>query len=263
MTLTASPRTLLSPTTYDEPAGVAARATLVVLTGRGETPAGYARLGRRLSADAYRVRVVATDVDDLDAVEAAVTDALGGAAPDDVVRPRVLLGSDAGANVAARLAGRRPDLVDALVLAGVVLPGSRPAPGTAPGTAAGPASRWDEELETRSACPAYRRVIGEDADFVRGALEAELPAEVAGDDLFTGDLPTLVLHGEADPMTPVEDVLSLVADGSRARAAVVAGGRHDVLNDVDHRSVAATVVLFLESLRRGADLPTIVAPADR
>ena len=134
---------------------------------------------------------------------------------------------------------------------------------TAPGTAAGPASRWDEELETRSACPAYRRVIGEDADFVRGALEAELPAEVAGDDLFTGDLPTLVLHGEADPMTPVEDVLSLVADGSRARAAVVAGGRHDVLNDVDHRSVAATVVLFLESLRRGADLPTIVAPADR
>ena len=54
-----------------------------------------------------------------------------------------------------------------------------------------------------------------------------------------------------------------VADGSRARAAVVAGGRHDVLNDVDHRSVAATVVLFLESLRRGADLPTIEAPADR
>ncbi|MDQ1104945.1 alpha/beta hydrolase [Nocardioides zeae] len=257
MTLTASPRTLLSPTTYDEPAGVAARATLVVLTGRGETPAGYARLGRRLSADAYRVRVVATDLDDLDAVEAAVVDALGGAAPDDVVRPRVLLGSDAGANVAARLAGRRSDLVDALVLAGVVLPG----PGTAP--ADGPAPSWDDELETRSACPAYRRVIGEDTDFVRGALEADLPAEVAGDDLFTGDLPTLVLHGESDPLTPVDDVLSLVADGSRARAAVVAGGRHDVLNDVDHRSVAATVVLFLESLRRGADLPTIVAPADR
>lgn len=258
MMLTASPRTLLSPTTYDEPAGVTARATLVVLTGRGETPAGYARLGRRLSADAYRVRVVATDLGDLDAVEAAVTDALGGAAPDDVVRPRVLLGSDAGANVAARLAGRRPDLVDALVLAGVVLPGPR----TAPSTAA-PSGRWDDELETRSACPAYRRVIGEDSDFVRGALEVELPAEVAGDDLFTGDLPTLVLHGEADPLTPVDDVLSLVADGSRARAAVVAGGRHDVLNDVDHRSVAATVVLFLESLRRGADLPTIVAPAGR
>lgn len=257
MTLTASPRTLLSPTTYDEPDGVAARATLVVLTGRGETPAGYARLGRRLAADAYRVRVVATDLDDLDAVEAAVVDALGGAAPDDVVRPRVLLGSDAGANVAARLAGRRSDLVDALVLAGVVLPG----PGAA--AADGPSTSWDDELETRSACPAYRRVIGEDTGFVRGALETDLPAEVAGDDLFAGDLPTLVLHGEADPLTPVDDVLSLVADGSRARAAVVAGGRHDVLNDVDHRSVAATVVLFLESLRRGADLPTIVAPADR
>lgn len=257
MTLTASPTPLLSPTTYDEPAGVAARATVVVLTGRGETPAGYARLGRRLATDAYRVRVVVTDLDDLASVEAAVADALEGAAPDEVVRPRVLLGSDAGANVAARLASRRPDLVDALVLAGVVLPGP------ARGPAGEPAAGWDDELETRSACPAYRRVIGEDDDFVRGALGRELPADVAGDDLFAGDLPTLVLHGEADPLTPVDDVLSLVADGSRARAAVVAGGRHDVLNDVDHRSVAATVVLFLESLRRSADLPTIVAPADR
>jgi hypothetical protein len=31
-----------------------------------------------------------------------------------------------------------------------------------------------------------------------------------------------------------------------------------VLNDVTHRSVAATIVLFLERLKLGADLPVIV-----
>jgi hypothetical protein len=37
----------------------------------------------------------------------------------------------------------------------------------------------------------------------------------------------------------------------------IAGGRHDVLNDVTHRTVAATIILFLERLRLGADLPEI------
>lgn len=260
MTLTASPSAPAdapvpapapAPTAYDEPDGVAARGTVVVLTGRGETPAAYARLGRRLAADAYRVRVVATDLDDLAGVERVVAELLATPAPDGAVQPRVLLGSDAGANVASRLAARRPELVDALVLAGVVLPRELPAATDA----------WDDELEARSACPAYRRVIGEDDGFARGRLGDALPAEVSGDALFAGSLPTLVVHGDADPLTPVDDVVSLVADGANVRTAVVAGGRHDVLNDVNHRSAAATVVLFLESLRLGADLPTIVAPA--
>jgi hypothetical protein len=37
----------------------------------------------------------------------------------------------------------------------------------------------------------------------------------------------------------------------------ITGGRHDVLNDVTHRTVAATIVLFLERLRLGAELPRI------
>lgn len=249
MTVTASRTT--APT-YDEPDGVAARATVVVLTGRGETPAAYARLGRRLAADAYRVRVVTTTLDDLADVEAAVAGELAGA---DVVRPRLLLGSDAGANVAAYVAARRPDLVDGLVLAGTVLPATA---GPASPTSASPA--WEEELETRSACPAYRRVIGDDPGFARGSLAEPLPAEVAGDDVLAGDLPTLVLHGAADAVSPVDDVLSLAADGLAVRTAVVAGGRHDVLNDVHHRSVAATVTLFLEQLRVGTDAPAVVAP---
>jgi hypothetical protein len=37
----------------------------------------------------------------------------------------------------------------------------------------------------------------------------------------------------------------------------ITGGKHDALNDATHRTAAATVVLFLERLRLGADLPPI------
>ncbi|WP_156969762.1 hypothetical protein [Knoellia subterranea] len=40
----------------------------------------------------------------------------------------------------------------------------------------------------------------------------------------------------------------------RSRLTVVRGARHDVLNDLQHRSVAAEVVTFLESLREGLRL---------
>jgi hypothetical protein len=36
----------------------------------------------------------------------------------------------------------------------------------------------------------------------------------------------------------------------------IADGRHDAFNDITHRT-AATVILFLERLRLGADLPPI------
>ena len=35
------------------------------------------------------------------------------------------------------------------------------------------------------------------------------------------------------------------------------GGRHDALNDLTHRTVAAAVVQFLERLRLGPGLPRI------
>jgi len=71
----------------------------------------------------------------------------------------------------------------------------------------------------------------------------------------------LVLHGTADVVTPVEDAIGPYA--GRARIRLVEGGRHDILNDLSHRSVAATIVLFLESLRLGADLPDIVVDGTR
>lgn len=238
-------------TAYDEPAGIAARGTLVVLTGRGETAAAYGRFGRRISSDAYRVRVVELDLDDLDAthdrVRAVLTDP-------DLPAPRVLVGTDAGATYAALLAQAGEPGLDGVVLAGLALPDPTE-------TATEPGERsWDDELEVRTACPTHRRVLTEDAGFERGSLHRELPAAWDAFVPAPSGLPTLVVHGSADPLTHAEAVLAPYRGDPGTQTWVVEGGRHDVLNDVTHRSVAATVVLFLERLKLGADLPVIVSP---
>jgi alpha-beta hydrolase superfamily lysophospholipase len=228
-----------SPTAWDEPAGLAARGTVVVLTGRGETPASYQRFGRRLAADAYRVRVVPLDLDYLETAREEVAALL---ADDSLPAPKVLAGSDTGATFAARLAGELTS-VDGVVLAGPALPESALIDG------------WEDELEARTACPTHRRVISDDDGFVRGALVRPVPS---GWDVSDPAKPALVLHGSADPVTPPDAAFAPFDDVKTAQLRLVTGAHHDVLNDVSHRSVAATVVLFLESLKLGSDLPVIV-----
>jgi alpha-beta hydrolase superfamily lysophospholipase len=230
----------MTTTAWDEPAGGTPRGTLVVLPGRGETPASYERFGKRLSADAYKVRLVTVSLDDLD----EVTDTVGKLLADESLpSPKVLVGTDSGATLAALLAHELP--VDAVVLAGLALPSS-----------AGVDS-WEDEVAARTACPVHTRVISSDETFERGALNQPLPwASVS---LAPSGKPTLVLHGTADPVTPAADAVAPYAGPDAAsRVRLVEGGVHDVLNDATHRSVAATVVLFLESLRLGPDLPPIV-----
>ena len=70
-------------------------------------------------------------------------------------------------------------------------------------------------------------------------------------------IPSLGLHGEDDSISPLADA----RDRYPGLLVTIAGGRHDVLNDVTHRTVAATIVLFLERLRLGADLPEIAKVA--
>jgi alpha-beta hydrolase superfamily lysophospholipase len=67
----------------------------------------------------------------------------------------------------------------------------------------------------------------------------------------------LCLHGTADPVSPLADARERYAQAPRAELVSIAGGVHDVLNDATHRTVAATIVLFLERLRLGAELPPI------
>src|SRR3984957_17226346 len=98
---------------WTEPEGIAPRGTLILIPGRGESPELYERFGRRISSDGYRVHAVADPVAD----PALATSQVLGVATE--ARPYVLVGSDAGALVAAgRIASGRHTGGDALVLAG-------------------------------------------------------------------------------------------------------------------------------------------------
>lgn len=228
--------------TWNEPEGINPRGTVVVAAGRGETTAAYERFGRRIAADGYRVRVLPDVTADLGASLAAagkllVDDALPG--------PKVVVGSDTGALFALALADRRAPGLDGLVLAGLPVPAAEKPAGV-------DLLGWDAEVEARTACPNHQRVLGDGGTTPGALFSAPIPTELLG---HTGDVsyPILALHGDADPVSPLA--------GARAAypgpVVAIAGGRHDVLNDVTHRTVAATVILFLERLRLGAELPLI------
>ncbi|MEV7869366.1 alpha/beta hydrolase [Streptomyces sp. NPDC088124] len=240
-------------TQYDDhhgPEGLRTRGTVLVVPGRGETRATYARFGRRLAADAYRVRVVEAPVLDagdpaasLDRLAVQLSDAVEDTGPQDgAVRPVVLVGADSGAVALAAFLGRagapavRPP--DALVLAGL------------PGRTGGTAGAWDRELDVRTACPAHRGVLTEDPRVRRGALDEAVPESLlAAADEGEVTVPVLLLTGDADPLADHEALVRTAKSWPRARLSVVHGAHHDVLNDLQHRSVAAEVVTFLETLR--------------
>jgi pimeloyl-ACP methyl ester carboxylesterase len=234
---------------WTEPEGIAVRGTLVVIPGRGEQPAHYERFGRRIAADGYRVHAVIDPTQDAALTLSQVTDYLAGP---QVPAPRVLAGSDTGALFAAGLAASgQVTGLDALVLAG--LPAAETGPDA--GRSADPGS-WDDELDTRTACPAHRARLAA-AGVRRGALYEPVPPGWAGRaDLGAVTQPVLGIHGADDPVSPLAAARARYAAGP-AELFAIAGGRHDVLNDVTHRTVAATIILFLERLRLGAGLPVI------
>lgn len=83
---------------------------------------------------------------------------------------------------------------------------------------------------------------------LRGALAGALSEGVPATDPDRVTAPVPGPHGTDD------------AAGPLAAARRIEGGRHDVLNDVPHRTVAGTVVLFLERLRLSPELPAIATP---
>ncbi|MCD7441051.1 lysophospholipase [Streptomyces lincolnensis] len=223
---------------WDEPEGLAARGTLVVLAGRGEHGGVYERFGRRLAFDAYRVRALGDPAADPSVLDEAAELLADESSPG----PKVLVGSDTGAQYAVHLAAGRAAAVDALILAG--LP-----------TTAWTAGSWESEVEARTACPTHRARLTDDPAFRRGALGESPRLPEPRLDLVR--VPVLALHGKDDTVSPVEQALKAYAGHPSVRTVTFDGGRHDVLNDASHRTAAATVVLFLERLRLSPELPVI------
>jgi alpha-beta hydrolase superfamily lysophospholipase len=228
------------------PVGPAPRGTLVVVPGRGERSGVYTRFATRLASEAYPVHVIVAPSSD-EALARAQIDAIVNRA--ETPRPIVLVGSDAGALFAAALlASDDGPEVDGLILAG--LPG--------PSEHSSSPADWDAELSARTTCPTHRGRLN-DGLVAPGALyEAIPPGWQDHTALAEAPAPILGLHGEEDSITSLEWAREAYASAPSAQFATIAGGAHDVLNDQNHRSVAATVVLWLEQLRSGAGVVPIV-----
>jgi alpha-beta hydrolase superfamily lysophospholipase len=251
-------------TDYTGPEGLRTRGTVLVVPGRGESQATYQRFGRRLAADSYRVRVLSAPVvaeadlaGSLERLATQLAGAVAGISADGPVRPLVLVGSDTGAVALAALVARSvlqsgtPDTPwwpQALVLAAL------------PGYAAHQPGSWDDELDVRTHCSVHRGVLSDDGSVQRGTLSAAVPSALL-DAAYgsTADVPQLLLVGDADPLADRNALARAAKILPAARLVVVRGAHHDVLNDLQHRSVAAEVVTFLEALRNEPSLEPIVA----
>lgn len=238
---------------YDGPPGLRTRGTVVVVPGRGETQATYARLGQRLAADSYQARVIEPPAVDPGRPRDAVshlTRSIARERDDTAAPPFVLLGADTGALlIAAALAsdGQQHPAPDAVVLAGL------------PGRGQRHTGDWADELDARTHCPVHRGTLTGDPALTRGALSDAVPAELA--DLAYADRaapPHLVLLGDLDTLAAPEETARFVKELPAGQLALVAGAHHDVLNDQQHRSVAAAIVAFLERLRESARLEPVV-----
>lgn len=236
--------TVLPETTakrWDTPEGLRVRGSVVVFGGRGESAETYQRFGSRISADSYRVSAFATDA------KARAAD-LATLIRDDLehgrlVAPLTLIGSDTGAPRAVEVALILGELVDAVILAGY--PVAHPAGATAD---------WQTELAERTTCFLHQRALDADDQIDRGVFAAGLSADEVERDLAALIPPVLAIHGGADTISPIDDVLPVYRSAS-AEVWVIEGAKHDVLNDGAHRTVAAVIVQYLEGRRTESKAP--------
>lgn len=217
--------TTSSPALWAPPARV--RGTLAVVTGRGERAGVYERFGRRLSADGYLVAVFEEDVDAASAWLAQSTDG-----------PRVLVGSDAGASAVLHVVVQGA-AIDAAVIAGTLVDAELDLPAD----------------EQRTACPLHLGVLAGEASSAPLSLAEPLPAP---SDLAAIEVPVLAIHGGADAVSPLAQVITALRTVPDLQIVETVDGLHDALNDQSHRSVAASLVLWLERLRSGDSRAPIV-----
>jgi acylglycerol lipase len=221
--------------------------------GFGEHVGLYETLGRRLAADGIALHALDAighgrsdgERDLMPSWDVYVDDArtlAGLAQAQHPGRPLVLMGHSAGGVAALLLAQRSPDLAEALV---VSAPPAQPLP-------------WVEvdapdPAETFSTSPEYLDALRTDPLVHRGpvppqtieALMRTWPEIAAGVAEGRPSIPVLFLHGDQDPMVPVEDSQALVARLPRATLRILPGDLHDVLNEHDRDAVHDVVAEFV------------------
>jgi alpha-beta hydrolase superfamily lysophospholipase len=166
-------------------------------------------------------------------------------------RPLVLMGHSGGGVAALLLAQRSPDLAQALVVSD---PPAAPVPMIEALLADGTREvEPPDPAEVFSTHPDYLEALRTDPLVHRGpvprqTLEAVVrswSAVAAGLAEGRPAVPTLVLHGEADPVVPVENSRDLVARLPRATLRTFPGDLHDVLNEHDREAVHDVVAAFV------------------
>lgn len=241
-----------------------ARCAVVVLHGYGEHLGLYDPLARRLVADGHAVhamdavghgrsdgeRAVIASWDDF--VDDART-LVGLVRAQHPTSPLVVVGHSGGALAAALLGMRDRHAVDALVLsAGPLLHQDWIQGWLATGEAETPAEDPTEGLSTH---PDYVHALLHDPLTWKGgfrretllAVVATWPEIRAGLDEGRPAMPVLVVHGEADPVVPVEHAREVAARLPRATLRTFPGDLHDVLNEHDRDDVHDTVAAFVGS----------------
>ncbi|MFD0636606.1 alpha/beta hydrolase [Catenulispora yoronensis] len=208
--------------------GPAVRGTVILLPGRGEHGGVYERFGKRLSHDAYTVHALDISADtDLSTLSHRI-DRIAAQASG----PVVLAGSDTGALQALALVSADAVRVDGLLLVGLPDTEAGAESGTGTGLGADTAdpeeAGWDHELAARTSCPTHQARLTADAEFARGSLSDPVPPHLAAVLQGTGvegvDTPTLLLHGGADTVAPVDHARGVAARLPRGELAVTTDG---------------------------------------
>ena len=241
-----------------------ARTAVVLLHGYGEHLGLYDALARRLVADRHAVYA-------MDAVghgrsdgeralieswdhyvdDARVLAGMARAAHPEV--PLVVLAHSGGAVAAMLLALRSPGIAQALVLsAGPLLRQDWIVAELALGNAETDAGDPTEWMSTH---PEYVHALLHDPLTWKGgfrrdtllAVTATWPEIGAGLADGRPEIPILFVHGEADPVVPVDDARRVAGQLPRATLHTVPGDLHDVLNEHDRDTVHDVVAAFVNS----------------
>jgi alpha-beta hydrolase superfamily lysophospholipase len=220
----------------------ATRGSVVILGGLDETPDDFALLTEVLLLAGYAVTIFG----DVSVDPRASAEGVARLLENTIARPVIVVGTDFGAVLALSVAVESASTaarVDAVVIGGLVTRASR----------ASTSPIADLEAVTTSATVAGAvagafTASGGAADLLR---EPRIPHGFRLPDAPRVRLPTLVLHGDADDVTAVADAVSWASLLPFGSLRLVPGGDHHVLVGEERRTIAASILLFIERQRAG------------